>query len=202
MQLLEAAWQKHLPGVDLEEALNSVGNPPAQSSPIISEAAAVSPDSIFHIGGQAPVGAGDGDGSRQADTVETESERAERFEWDESCDFDSITDGMGSLSVDPKGAGYMGPQSGNALLRFLQSLAAFFPLPQYNSNKALESRALSDSAVPEHSLSSSTSVDRCFEHYFKFYHSAYPILHEGVFRAQYMGTAYVFGPSLQTGLWY
>lgn len=49
----------------------------------------------------------------------------------ESQDFGNFTDGMGFLTVDPRRAGYTGPQSGIAALKFLQYLPLYIPLSSF-----------------------------------------------------------------------
>ena len=62
---------------------------------------------------------------------EVESEQADSLDWDESAGFASAGDGIGSLSMSRRGVGYMGPQSGNALLKNLQSIyTLMFPSPE------------------------------------------------------------------------
>ncbi|PSK53756.1 Cutinase transcription factor 1 alpha [Elsinoe australis] len=123
---------------------------------------------------------------------EVEYESADLFEWDESADVPARADGIGSLSLQSAGAGYMGPQSGNAILRKLQHIRGS-PLPE----EYVPIEASAQVAVPEETLKSTWFMNDCVDNYFKYYHPAYPILHEGTFRAQYFGAL----PKPNDGSW-
>jgi transcriptional regulatory protein GAL4 len=185
--LLEAAWRRFVPSVGLAYALDAVQSQSRTSSPFGSDEAGVSPEPTSNTRGSSLSNAWGGDAPHLNSAIERESEKADTLEWDESTEFDSITDGIGSLSVDPKGTGYMGPQSGNALLRYLSSIAAFFPVPDDDRGSQLETINSAESATSRELAASSTFTNSCIDWYFKFFHSAYPILHEGFFRAQFVG---------------
>lgn len=114
---------------------------------------------------------------------DSEYEGADTLDWDESSDVAAAADGIGSLSVSSKGIGYMGPQSGNALLRKLQSISILYFTP-YDD---LTPQQSPQPSIPDHVLKSKQFTNQCVEWYFQHYHRAYPILHEGHFRAQLMG---------------
>lgn len=111
----------------------------------------------------------------------------EMLEWDESSDMTAVADGIGSLTVHERASGYMGPQSGTALLRYLHSVSNFLakdgsdwarsPLPPPAQNVCALQGQLPSSAFQRQYL----------DWYFEYFHTAYPLLHEGCFRAQYMG---------------
>jgi transcriptional regulatory protein GAL4 len=184
MLLLEAAWRRIVPGVDLADALHAVEDP-AGSSPFGSNEASVSPEPSAVARGVPPLS--NEYGFEPGEVLDWEVERADTFEWDESTEFDSITDGIGSLSIDPKGTGYMGPQSGSVLLRYLASLAAFFSVPEDDRGSQVESVKSAESVASRDLAASSRFKQCCIDWYFQYFHFAYPILHEGFFRAQYAG---------------
>lgn len=118
-----------------------------------------------------------------------EASNAEDYEFDESQDFDNTTDGMGFLVAEPGKAGYMGPQSGVAAVKFLQSLRLYSPL----SNPSKTSLDEPDTSLP---VASSSDIAKYMNDYFAIYHTAYPILHEGTFRARVSGAC-----CSKTGSW-
>lgn len=90
-----------------------------------------------------------------------------------------ISDGMASLTVSEREAGYLGVASGAALLRLLEPGA--------------RRRAASRSHTDQHDLYGLTSqpnpnrhvAESMIDAYFQKYHVSYPIIHEPTFRAQY-----------------
>ncbi|KAF5488400.1 Dehydrogenase OXI1 [Colletotrichum fructicola] len=126
-----------------------------------------------------------------------EFDTIEALEWDETIEQNILTDGIGSLSLQTKASGYMGPQSGNALLRHLHSVVHFlsegeadldfssFPVDPETSQ---ETQAL---------IHSNGFRNECLDWYFQHFHKAYPLLHEGFFRAQFMGAI----PKPKDGSW-
>lgn len=176
IHLMEQAWAIHLPNVNLEDALqrlesgqmNSPGSTTAEKhevneiQPLISGSTAASTE-------QPP------------ETSPAEASNAEDYEFDESQDFDNTTDGMGFLVAEPGKAGYMGPQSGVAAVKFLQSLHLYAPFPSTSMTSLDESDARS---LP---VASTADINRYMNDYFRIYHTAYPILHEGTFRARVSG---------------
>lgn len=120
----------------------------------------------------------------------------EDFEWDEldlvnyqspgsgidvdAVEEDQIKDGMASLAVNEKEAGYLGVASGAALLRILEPDAKHMtprPDPQYHSRRLPVLLVQPD--INRH------ITDTMIDAYFTRYHLSYPILHEPTFRAQY-----------------
>lgn len=114
---------------------------------------------------------------------DVELERADALEWDESSDLAYTADGIGSLSLDGKGIGYMGPQSGNALLRSLQASSILLR----NRENISIPRISPEPLLSEDLIHSTTFRNKCLDYYFQYFSNAYPILHEGYFRAQYAG---------------
>ena len=122
----------------------------------------------------------DVDGSKQSSSAEHEN--AEDYEFDESMSTGRSIDGMASLTEDPHKAGYTGPQSGIAALKFLQSLPPYLPIAYSSPLTDPE-----DKDIPPASSLSSAVISRYIDEYFALYHPAYPILHEGTFRARVSG---------------
>lgn len=122
------------------------------------------------------------------------------FEWDEqdnserTNDFlggispgadntDTVPDGMASLPVGEKEAGYLGVASGAALLRIIE------PKKIRRNSRSRTYRTLSASS-PTLRLCSAPDPNRhigdaMIDAYFRRYHLSYPIIHEATFRAQY-----------------
>ncbi|KAL2833268.1 fungal-specific transcription factor domain-containing protein [Aspergillus cavernicola] len=165
---MEKAWMNYLPSVDLQEALRAV-RLQGDSIPVVQKKNRHQHD-LTHSTEQPP-------------TSVAEHSNAEDYEFDESQDFDNSTDGMGFLTIDPHKAGYTGPQSGVAALKFLQSLPLYIPLSSFIPTSSLDDDDISDSGPPR----KQAEVARYLDDYFAFYHPAYPILHEGTFRARVSG---------------
>ncbi|KAL4809138.1 fungal-specific transcription factor domain-containing protein [Aspergillus unguis] len=165
---MEKAWAAYLPSVDLQEALQTVRS---QEDP----AAATTKRTKHHHELT--------HSTEQPPTSVAEYSNAEDYEFDESQDFDNSTDGMGYLTIDPHKAGYTGPQSGVAALKFLQSLPLYIPLSSFIPASSLDDDDISEVAPPRRP----SEVARYLDDYFTFYHPAYPILHEGTFRARVSG---------------
>ena len=192
-RLLEAAWARYLPQVPLETAIDAIRQQSSNTHEFESAPSDASPEqNQIPSPEQLEVARDPGDSSAKVDQ-EPEIEQLTSYEWDESADLASLADGIGSLSLHPKGVGYMGPQSGNALLRSLQ--------PFYGSLLTTDDEYASywntDAQLGEQTLKSSAFSSRCVDAYFKYYHHAYPILHEGEFRAQWMGVL----PKPRDGSW-
>ncbi|KAJ4355486.1 uncharacterized protein N0V89_003502 [Didymosphaeria variabile] len=114
-------------------------------------------------------------------TSPAEASNAEDYEFDESQDFDNTTDGMGFLVAKPGKAGYMGPQSGVAAVKFLQSLHLYGPFPDAGMT------SLDSADMESLPVASTADATQYMNDYFSIYHTAYPILHEGTFRARVSG---------------
>ncbi|KAL3480037.1 fungal-specific transcription factor domain-containing protein [Aspergillus californicus] len=165
---MEKAWATYLPSVDLQEALRTV-RLEGDSIPPVQKKSKHHHD-ITHSTEQPP-------------TSVAEHSNAEDYEFDESQDFDNSTDGMGFMTIDPHKAGYTGPQSGVAALKFLESLPLYIPLSSFIPASSLDDDDISDATPPR----KQSEVARYLDDYFTFYHPAYPILHEGTFRARVSG---------------
>lgn len=104
----------------------------------------------------------------------------EDFEFDESAEYGDAIDGMGFLTVESSKAGYTGPQSGIAALNVLRSLPSAYALDSTNTTGP-------GSAYSAGVLNDYVSVDILIHDYFQIFHPAYPLLHEGTFRARASG---------------
>ncbi|GAB1209133.1 hypothetical protein APSETT445_007899 [Aspergillus pseudonomiae] len=167
-QDMEKAWRTYLPTVDLQEALRTVRESRQVALVNTSQENKLSTEVEHH--------------TEQLPTNFTEHSNAEDYEFDESQDFDNSIDGMGFLTADPHKAGYTGPQSGIAALKFLQSLPLYLPLNSVNTPSSLD-----EDDFPAVRSQSTATVSRYIDDYFALYHPAYPILHEGTFRARISG---------------
>ncbi|PLB51994.1 hypothetical protein P170DRAFT_401797 [Aspergillus steynii IBT 23096] len=164
---IENAWKVYLPSVDLQEAVRNTRESPHGIATSTKRKRKLS-NEVEHP-------------TEQTSTAITEHSNAEDYEFDESQDFDNSIDGMGFLTVDPHKAGYTGPQSGIAALKFLQSLPLYLPLNSINTPSSLDEDALPAASQP------TEAVHGYIDEYFSLYHPAYPILHEGTFRARVSG---------------
>lgn len=181
--LLEQAWRLHLPNVDLDFKLQAMEKQLNRSTTAESIDWELNPQAQ----GMSDSGA-DESVTQPVAVADCELEDADTLEWDETSNFDYVADGIASLSLDPKGSGYMGPKSGNALLRYLQSISEMFPVPKKGSDSSFSTSA--NTVIDQNQPVSHTLLQRCIDWYFKYYHTAYPILHEGYFRAEFMGKVY------------
>lgn len=92
-------------------------------------------------------------------------------------------DGTGSLDLDEGGrAGFLGPVSGAALLRFLQRVCATDSPAFVSPSKPRSQPSPSSSTLS--SLLQRESFALYLDSYFTHYHRQYPLLHEPTFRAQ------------------
>ncbi|KAJ9134315.1 C6 zinc finger domain containing protein [Pleurostoma richardsiae] len=178
---LERLFAQQLPDVNIDEALESVnidetvttpkGAPsagPSQSTPVLS------PASI------------EGTGSSISEAV---PDGPDGFDWQE--DVNELADGMAALSVDPKGAGYLGSTAG---VFFLRSLLFWMGNPKFLFDPRTATGRLRSSVSPDilepssrlaQSWLSREVLGRLMDSYFTVYHQTYPFVHEATFRAQF-----------------
>lgn len=171
---MKRAWALHLPNVDLEDALKSLDlhqNTVPGSSTVSRDGIDMQP--LAHAATMTPA-------AQPSEASPAEASNAEDYEFDESQNFDNTTDGMGFLVAEPGKAGYMGPQSGVAAVKFLQSLRLYSPISSTSTTSLDEA----DTNLP---VASSADIAKYMNDYFAIYHTAYPILHEGTFRARVSG---------------
>ncbi|KAF4119862.1 hypothetical protein GMORB2_3550 [Geosmithia morbida] len=121
---------------------------------------------------------------------ETVPDEADGFDWQE--DVNGLADGMAALSVEPKGAGYLGSTAGAFFLRPLlfwlghsQPTADNLGRPFTDSPKSNAGRGMEASSRLSASMESREVVGRLIDSYFSLYNRTYPFVHEGTFRAQY-----------------
>lgn len=199
IQALEAAWRKYLPNINVDAAIEEMSNVDSSTSAHQSLARDGAGQCTTILPGSGPL-------PQFGETEESltpaeghnppESEEADNLDWDESANSASVSDGIGSLSDTQRGIGYMGPQSGNALLKNLQSVHMhLFPLQE-----AEMVPCLTESTLAENVLQSSSYSESCISWYFGLYNCAYPILHEGYFRAQCIGMLALWDPGLLSNL--
>ncbi|KAF5963645.1 GAL4-transcription factor [Fusarium bulbicola] len=171
---VERLFQQLLPDVDINEALASRGveAPADASQPTTSLSPPTnssSPDS--------PVQAT----SAISDAVPAESDG---FDWQE--DVDELTDGMASLSVEPRGAGYLGPTAG---VFFLRSLLLWIGHSRPSMSSSPEVMrpypGVESSSQLSNSVTSRQVTEQLVNGYFEVYHRSYPFVHEPTFRAQF-----------------
>lgn len=100
---------------------------------------------------------------------------------------EEIMDGMASLTVEERGAGYLGTSSGAAMLRLL--MPGVEPRNTAGQRRTINIEAYSayddkDPAYEELGLAD-IDLDSAIDAYFASYHLQYPVVHEPTFRAQY-----------------
>jgi hypothetical protein len=173
---MQRAWAIHLPDIKMDDAIQQLesgtGNGPRHETPIPLAEPAETPEMPYSL---RPVA------NDPTDASPAEFSNAEDYEFDESQDFDNSTDGMGSLVLEPGKVGYTGPQSGVAALKFLQTLHLYIPAD------CARPLPLDEPDTRSTSEASSADIARYITDYFTIYHTAYPVLHEGTFRARVSG---------------
>ncbi|KAG5754697.1 hypothetical protein H9Q72_014469 [Fusarium xylarioides] len=170
---VERLFHQLLPDVDINEALASRGvevqedasQPDTSLSPPINPS---SPDTPVQASGAI------------SDAVPAESDG---FDWQE--DVDELTDGMASLSVEPRGAGYLGPTAGVFFLRSLLLWTGHSRPFMGSSPKVLRPYVgVESSSHLSNSVTSRQVIEQLVNGYFEVYHRSYPFVHEPTFRAQ------------------
>ncbi|PNP86639.1 hypothetical protein FNYG_00029 [Fusarium nygamai] len=170
---VERLFHQLLPDVDINEALASRGVevPADASQPNTSMSPPINPSSP-----DTPVQAS----GAISDAVPAESDG---FDWQE--DVDELTDGMASLSVEPRGAGYLGPTAGVFFLRSLLLWTGHSRPFMGSSPEVLRPYAgVESSSQLSNSVTSRQVVEQLVNGYFEVYHRSYPFVHEPTFRAQ------------------
>ncbi|KAF2163839.1 hypothetical protein M409DRAFT_31606, partial [Zasmidium cellare ATCC 36951] len=172
---ISKAWKTHLPNLPLEQALSNETGPITASDSHATPQEAPPTASAFSL-----LKYGSTDAASSSDLGTPEQSNAEDYEFDESQDFGNAIDGMGFLTAEASKAGYTGPQSGIAALKFLRSLPSGY---QDDSGDGV----LPVSNGLAEGMRANTNVDSFINDYFAYYHPAYPLLHEGLFRARLSG---------------
>lgn len=110
------------------------------------------------------------------------------YEWDEQHDgARSCIDGMAALSIDNEQPGYLGLASSAALLHLIQSYSSDPFSAAENSNRPLPmaQETKESLAVNLQREISSQKIECYIADYFNTYHISYPLVHQGLFMAQY-----------------
>ena len=97
----------------------------------------------------------------------------------EAVEEESPSDGMASLVVNEREAGYLGVASGAALLRLLEPNSRW---KTYSRSQQTAQHVLPLTAQPNPNRHVAEAM---IDAYFRVYHVSYPIIHEPTFRAQY-----------------
>lgn len=100
---------------------------------------------------------------------------------------EEVVDGMASLTVEERGAGYLGTSSGAAMLRLLMPDVEPRSTARQRRKTTTEDYTGHDNrdlAYEELGLAD-IDLDSAIDAYFASYHLQYPIVHEPTFRAQY-----------------
>jgi transcriptional regulatory protein GAL4 len=190
---MERAWKAYVPNVDLGTALDSLRLNSTETEDAVQPATETipvpqaRPRAGENLMGETEVRLRPGspvpeDGADQLPEVSVEHTNAEDYEFDESHDVERAIDGMASLTADPHKAGYTGPQSGIAALKFLQSLPPYLPITYASPLPGPD-----DEEIPDPSTQTPAAIAHYIDEYFTLFHPAYPILHEGTFRARVSG---------------
>lgn len=116
-----------------------------------------------------------------SDVDTPEQSNAEDYEFDESQDIGNAIDGMGFLTPETSKAGYTAPQAGIAALKFLRSLPSGYQDDGGDKTLPIPPNVPSDGTRQAFSLDS--FISDCFT----YYYPAFPLLHEGLFRARLSG---------------
>jgi transcriptional regulatory protein GAL4 len=90
-----------------------------------------------------------------------------------------ISDGMASLTVNEREAGYLGVASGAALLRLLE------PKSRRRASSRTQQRSPLAYSLTQQPNPNRHVSEAMIDAYFRLYHVSYPIIHEPTFRAQY-----------------
>ncbi|KAM6505549.1 hypothetical protein FSOLCH5_013725 [Fusarium solani] len=172
---IEHLFGQLLPDVNIDEALASraVDIP---TDAFQSAASQPSPANATSPGG--PV--------RPASTIsEAVPEEADGFDWQE--DVSELADGMASLSVEPRGAGYLGSTAGVFFLRSLLFWTGRSRSHVGDSPRVMEGpwAGIASSSQLHDSVASRQVMQRLVNSYFSVYHRSYPFVHEPTFRAQF-----------------
>ncbi|KAL3418309.1 C6 transcription factor [Phlyctema vagabunda] len=182
---LENAFQVLLPHVDLEAFLISVKqDPPNASNSQPQETSITFQEELLT---PRPIPADTGQ-SNESDS-EALPQEADGFDWSENAvSLNDLSDGMAALSIRPEGAGYLGATSSvvplRALLSHGQNAVGNPGSPNGRSDPQMFSNSILSTMNPS-DISQNTFIDA----YFQFYHTQYPFVHEGTFRAQYNGNS-------------
>ncbi|KAH0045222.1 NAD(P)-binding protein, partial [Aureobasidium melanogenum] len=181
---IKRAWSIHVPNVTLEDALAALDyqRPERTNSQSVSHLSSLV-KAALHT--EMP-------DDQSASCPDSAQSDPGDYEFDGSHDFDELIDGMGFLTAEPCRSGYTGPTSGVAALRLLRS-----PPTETYAAEEPDSGQLGQSPSIDASMAEFVDVDALINDYFLLYHPAYPLLHEGLFRARVLGAV----PKPRDGSW-
>jgi transcriptional regulatory protein GAL4 len=111
------------------------------------------------------------------------------YEWDEQHDgARSCIDGMAALSIQNEQPGYLGLESSAGLLHLIQTYSSD-PFSATANSKGPQSAMLPETreslSVNLHKEIPSQKIESYIADYFNTYHISYPLVHQGLFMAQY-----------------
>ncbi|PWY82209.1 C6 transcription factor [Aspergillus heteromorphus CBS 117.55] len=114
-------------------------------------------------------------------------QQADGFDWAENkITVGDLTDGMAALSIKPEGAGYFGASSSVVPLRALLKHGFDLNIPARSSKAGYGMERVPLKAQQLLSTAPSGLVEQTFmDAFFLNYHTSYPFVHEGTFRAQF-----------------
>lgn len=185
---VKRAWALHVPNISLEQALSDLEKQDQHAPPQTANSSVAS-ETNWDLHNDPGV-------TSDPDVGNAEYSNAEDYEFDESDDFNETIDGMGFLTVGPRKSGYTGPQSGIAAIRFLRSLPTEGHLEHEEPAVGVSP---SDSVNSHEPALNAVNIDEMVNDFFTLFHPAYPLLHEGLFRARMAGMCNIaFGPSTFT----
>ncbi|KAL4892926.1 fungal-specific transcription factor domain-containing protein [Aspergillus ambiguus] len=173
LQAFETALSRLFPGGDLDATVRSLLHD--QDGPKPSSSKSSSRHST-------PAKA---EADRTEPAPEALPQQADGFDWTENkITVGDLTDGMAALSIKPEGTGYFGASSSVVPLRALYKHGFDLNFPDG------QTRNIGPEGVPLKSqlLNSAPSglVEQTFmDAFFLNYHTSYPFIHEGTFRAQF-----------------
>ncbi|OAA66915.1 c6 zinc finger domain containing protein [Niveomyces insectorum RCEF 264] len=194
LRRLETLFAQRLPDVDIEQALETVKTDDEEAATDTA-----SPADVRRSDTRAPppppsqqqqsiirTSSAQDEGSRSI--VDAVPEGPDGFDWQE--DANELADGMATLSVEPKGTGYLGSTAGVFFLRSLlfwmgnPQFAAVAPRSGLDGAGALLASPTASSHLSQARLTRDV-LGRLMDAYFRVYHQTYPFIHEATFRAQW-----------------
>ncbi|ORY55702.1 lactose regulatory protein LAC9 [Pseudomassariella vexata] len=178
---LESLFAQRLPDVNLDEALASLGHEDHGK-------AEANPPTPYSVQTPFPVAKVDAASPGSPGTFsEAVPDEADGFDWQE--DVNDLADGMATLSVEPKGTGYLGSTAG---VFFLRSLLFWMGNPSSSTdshyaapNFQQEFDQVASSSRLSQNMASRQVMNKLLDSYFAVYHVSYPFVHEATFRAQF-----------------
>ncbi|PYI07059.1 C6 transcription factor [Aspergillus sclerotiicarbonarius CBS 121057] len=175
LQAFETALARLFPGGDLDATVRSLlhdqeGPKPGSSSKSSSRhstPAKAEPD-------------------RAEPAPEALPQQADGFDWAENkITVGDLTDGMAALSIKPEGTGYFGASSSVVPLRALLKHGFDLNIPSRSSKSSYGAERIPLKAQLLSTAPSGLIEQAFMDAFFLNYHTSYPFIHEGTFRAQF-----------------